>query len=85
MKEIITINYMEWLDRLINEKEELKIRYQKLLNFIKSDKFKELDERDRELLIEQKIVMNWYINILIKRVKKHELEVWLQEMSNNGE
>lgn len=76
---------MEWLDRLINEKEELKIRYQKLLHFIKSDKFKELDERDRELLIEQKIVMNLYISILIKRIKKYEQEVWLQEMSNNGE
>ena len=71
----------EYLERLKNEKEELKNRYDKLKQFIKSDKFKQLDEIDKELVIEHKIVINWYINILIKRVKKHGIEMWGSEVA----
>lgn len=65
---------MEWLEKVKKEHKELTDKYVKLEQFIKSEKFKELDAGDRELLWEQKYIMERYIYVLVHRIAKAEQE-----------
>ena len=65
---------MEWLEKVKKEHKELTDKYVKLEQFIKSEKFKTLDAGDRELLWEQKYIMERYIYVLVHRISKAKQE-----------
>ena len=54
--------------RLLIEKEELDNKRIKLRNFLQTDNFNSLDDKNRNLLIKQFKVMTEYSNILKKRI-----------------
>lgn len=55
-------------ERLIAEQRELKERLAKLTEFINSEKFYALSHSERQLLKNQKIAMELYLNVLNMRV-----------------
>ena len=61
-----------FLTRLKDEYDELKARHQKLGEFIGSDKFESIDERQRDLLKHQYGIMEDYANVLEVRIKDLE-------------
>ena len=58
----------DWKERLINEQKELKERLAKLTDFINSEKFYNLSQNNRQLLRNQKIAMELYLNVLNMRL-----------------
>ena len=57
----------EW--RVIEEKEQLKAKLSKLIEFLQNGKSEKIDEDSWALLNEQADAMNWYYTILIKRIE----------------
>ena len=55
-------------ERLIKEQSELREKFNKLVDFINSEKFYKLSQNNRLLLKNQKIAMELYLNILNMRV-----------------
>lgn len=60
-----------FVERLHVEATQLDQRIIKLQNFIHSDKFKDLELRERESLYEQIALMRVYYNIVIQRYYRH--------------
>lgn len=58
----------DWKERLIKEQKELKERVVKLVDFMNSEEFFKLSEKYRQVLINQKIGMDIYLNALNTRV-----------------
>lgn len=58
----------DWHARLVDEKCELKEKLMKLIDFINSEKFYELSPNNKQLLKNQKAVMEVYLNILNTRL-----------------
>lgn len=58
--------------RVVEEREELLLKYNKLQNFINSEKFSELDEDDKKLLKYQLYTMSQYLRILDLRIYKFD-------------
>lgn len=58
----------EWEKRLAVEQEEMKEKLVKLVEFINSEQFFNLSENYKKVLINQKIAMELYLNILNLRV-----------------
>ena len=56
--------------RVVEEREELLLKYNKLQNFINSEKFLELDEDNKKLLKYQLSTMSQYLRILDLRIYK---------------
>lgn len=56
------------LDRLINEKNDLQIKFNKLNSFMVSDKFYELDITNQSLLNIQVSAMETYLKCLLERI-----------------
>lgn len=54
--------------RLIKERDELKERFIKLVEFINSEKFYELSPNNKQVLKNQKIIMELYLSVLNMRV-----------------
>lgn len=59
----------DFKERLFEEYDELSDRTDKLRAFIGSQKFNEIDVKQRELLKEQLTVMEQYLNILSIRIE----------------
>lgn len=57
----------ELLDKLVKEIRDLKNKITKLVKFIESEDFNDLDEENKKLLLEQKESMSKYLNTLEKR------------------
>lgn len=57
-----------FMDRLFEEKNVLSDRANKLEEFIKSEKFKSVSDRQQTLLHEQLFAMNRYLGLLIMRI-----------------
>lgn len=57
------------VQRMVEELGQLEERTDKLLNFLNSDKFDELDEINQELLTSQYHAMSSYASILGARVR----------------
>jgi len=64
------LSHLPWNVRLLYEARELMERVEKLQAFLKSDKYKELDEEDQALLTQQCNAMLLYHYFLYKRVDK---------------
>lgn len=60
---------MEWFERLLNERNELADKVEKLEKALKGDILEHLDEFSGSLLKEQYFVMLQYLNILDKRIR----------------
>lgn len=58
----------DWKERLIKEQKELKERLAKLTDFINSENFYKLSQNNRQLLKNQKIAMELYLNVLNMRL-----------------
>ena len=58
----------ELRESLLKEKTELQEKFNKLVNFINSEDYYKLSENYKTLLINQKIVMEMYLDILNKRL-----------------
>lgn len=58
----------DYKERLIKERDELKEKFIRLLEFINSDKFYELSPNNKQVLKNQKIVMELYLSVLNMRV-----------------
>lgn len=59
------IDIMEnWKEILIKEKDELKEKLMKLIDFINSEKFYELSANNKQLLKNKKAIMELYLNIV---------------------
>lgn len=54
----------DWKERLIKEKDELKEKLMKLIDFINSEKFYELSANNKQLLKNKKAIMELYLNII---------------------
>lgn len=63
---------MNFLDRLNIELKDLNEKLVKLEDFIKSEEFKNLNDKNQFLLYEQKIHMKNYKETLEKRIKINE-------------
>jgi hypothetical protein len=57
----------ELLGKLVKEIRDLKSKITKLVKFIKTEDFDNLDDENRELLLQQKDEMSKYLSILEKR------------------
>lgn len=57
----------ELLSKLVKEIRDLKTKITKLVKFIETEDFDNLDDKNRELLLQQKEEMIKYLNILEKR------------------
>lgn len=60
-------NEREVINRLCNEKDQLYEMWRKLGDFMRSDNFKKLPERERMLFFRQDYIMEQYIDILQER------------------
>ena len=60
---------LEWQKRLVDWTVELANRLNKLNEFMKSEKFFDLDRKDKDLLYEQARIMNAYLQILGMRIE----------------
>ena len=58
----------DYKERLIKERDELKDKFIKLVEFINSDKFYELSANNKQVLKNQKIIMELYLSVLNMRV-----------------
>lgn len=58
----------EFITRLIAERDQLKDRLTKLQDFLKSDKFKSVDQIQQSLMIDQEYYMKGYLDVLEKRL-----------------
>lgn len=58
-----------YIRRMLDEFDELKTRYLKLHNFIESSTFSTVDQFSRKLLVEQRTIMESYIDILYRRLQ----------------
>lgn len=59
---------MEWFERLLNERNELADKVEKLEKALKGDILEHLDEFSASLLKEQYYIMLQYLTILDKRI-----------------
>ena len=57
----------ELLGKLVKEIRDLKSKITKLVKFIETEDFDNLDDENRELLLQQKEEMSKYLSILEKR------------------
>lgn len=55
--------------RVVEEKEQLKERLDKLMDFLQKGQPKLIDDKNWALLQEQCDAMNWYYTILISRIE----------------
>ena len=55
--------------RVVEEKEQLKERLDKLMDFLQKGQPKFIDDKNWTLLQEQCDAMNWYYTILISRIE----------------
>ena len=55
--------------RVVKEKEQLKERLDKLMDFLQKGQPKFIDDKNWALLQEQCDAMNWYYTILISRIE----------------
>ena len=60
----------DWKERLIEEKDQLTDRINKLQRFVLTDKFDSLPYADKELLMQQLEAMDNYAYILTQRVDR---------------
>lgn len=58
----------DWKEKLVKEQAELKKKLTKLTDFINSEKFYKLSQNNRQLLKNQKIAMELYLNVLNMRL-----------------
>jgi len=58
----------DYKERLIKERDELKEKFIKLVEFINSEKFYELSANNKQVLKNQKIIMELYLSVLNMRV-----------------
>ena len=58
----------DYKERLIKERDELKEKFIKLVEFINSEKFYELSSNNKQVLRNQKIIMELYLSTLNMRV-----------------
>lgn len=59
-----------FIDRLKNEREELFNRICKLAEFLSSDQYENLDKDSQDLLLDQHVAMQKYLNILDERLSR---------------
>ena len=59
---------MTWKERLLEERDQLSARYDKLLKFRDSDEFDALNFADRVLLEDQAYYMGEYLDVLNERI-----------------
>lgn len=60
---------MDWLERLIEERDELREKVTKLNTFLMSDKVKNITKKQLELLKQQEQYMFNYLHILNLRIE----------------
>lgn len=58
----------DYKERLTKERDELKEKFIKLVEFINSEKFYKLSSNNKQVLRNQKIVMELYLSVLNMRV-----------------
>ena len=61
-----------YISRMHVELQELKVRRQKLQNFIVSERFNDLDNVDQYLMLHQYTAMGDYLSVLKMRIKRAE-------------
>ena len=71
---MVAENIPAYQQRVYDELNQLKIRYDALSQFIDSTNFSTLDFSNRKLLIQQQHVMKSYIDILLARIKLFKSE-----------
>lgn len=59
----------EYQQRVVDEKNELSERLEKLRTFINSERFLAISYKERNLLKNQRVVMQEYLEILIQRIE----------------
>jgi len=55
--------------RVVTEREELKQKHDKLIDFMKSDKINQLTQLETNLLCLQSDIMSSYLNVLSRRIE----------------
>lgn len=73
-----------WHERLVAEHAELKDKLVKLVIFINSEEYYKLSENNRKVLQNQKIAMEFYLNILNMRVYQNVDEIVVPDMAILG-
>jgi hypothetical protein len=58
-----------FFDRLLTEAQELALRTNKLNDFMRTQKFIDLDRENKDLLYHQSRLMNEYLQVLGKRIE----------------
>ena len=64
-----------WQDRVIQERNDLQMRWQKLTDYKREDRFADLDMHDRRLLLKQWMVMSAYLEVLNERITRFKSEL----------
>lgn len=59
---------LEYQQRVVIEREEIDTKLEKLLQFLNSETFNSLNEKDQELLKRQAIIMGDYSSVLAERI-----------------
>lgn len=74
----------DWQAKLVDEKNELKEKLMKLIDFINSEKFYELSANNKKILQNQKIAMEFYLSILNMRVYQDIDNIQVPDMALLG-
>lgn len=61
-------NYPDHVKQMFEEESELKAKLYKMLDFMNSEKIKELDDKQENMLNKQHLFMLGYLNILRERI-----------------
>ena len=64
----------DYLESMKSEAVELLAKIKKIVSFIHSDKFNELSQQKKNLLLAQNLAMGAYLNILTERIRVEESE-----------
>lgn len=63
------------VERLIREKKEFEKKFEDLVHFMKSEKYKSLDEENRKLIYLQKEAIGFCIVVLISIIAKNQKQI----------
>ena len=63
------MNFEPWQDRVIQERDDLQIRWNKLDTYKRDDRFADLNVHNRRLLLKQWMIMSAYLEVLNERIK----------------
>ena len=59
-----------WQERVIQERDDLQLKWNKLNDYKRQERFANLETHDRRLLLKQWMIMSAYLEVLNERIQR---------------